>query len=108
MPNLHWGWVSVVSRCHTWLKVSPIDLKDLPFDGKAKILPARSIRRCKVLDRKNNHTYLETGLGKWWIEDAHWDGLTDEAPTVPYSIDRDLIYLKDFNHFLFLMYSIKY
>ena len=99
MPNLHWGWVSIVSRCHTWLKSVPIDLKDLPFDGKAKILPARSIRRCKVLDRKNKHTYLETGLGKWWIEDAHWDGLTDEAPTVPYSIDRDLIYLKDFPYF---------
>ncbi len=99
MPNLHWGWVSIVSRRQTWLKKQPVHVDYLPADDKARILPARSIRRCKVLDKKNDHTYLETGLGEWWIDDAHWDGLTDEKPTVPYSIDRDLIYLKDFPYF---------
>jgi len=99
VPNLHWGWVSIVSRCHTWLKARPIDAKKLASDEKAKILPARIIRRCKVLDREVGHTYLETGLGDWWIDDEHWDGLTDEKPKVPYSIDRDLIYLKDFPYF---------
>ncbi len=99
MPNLHWGWVSVVSRCPTWLKKEPINVDDLDSTDKAKVLPARSIRRCKVIDRESNHTYLETGLGEWWIEDEHWDGLTDEEPKVPYAIDRDLIYLKDFPYF---------
>jgi hypothetical protein len=99
VPNLHWGWVSIVSRCPTWLKKEPLQAKNLPSTDKAKVLPARSIRRCKVLDRKNDHTYLETGLGEWWVEDKYWDGLTDEGPTVPYAINRDLIYLKDFPYF---------
>ncbi len=99
MPNIHWGWVSIVARRQTWLKKQPVHIDYLPSDDKADISPAISIRRCKVLERKNDHTYLETGLGDWWVEDAHWDGLTDEEPTVPYSIDRDLIYLKDFPYF---------
>ena len=99
MPNLHWGWVSVVSKSPTWLKKRPVDVSDLESDEKAKVCPARPIRRCKVLDRKNDHTQLETGLGEWWISDEHWYGLTDETPDVPYSIDRDLIYLKDFPYF---------
>ena len=99
MPNLHWGWVSIVSRRQTWLKKQPVHVDYLPADDKAKVLQARSLRRCKVLDKKNDHTYLETGLGEWWVDDAHWDGLTDEKPTVPYLINRDLIYLKDFPYF---------
>jgi len=99
VPNLHWGWVSVVSKSPTWLKKRPVDVSDLESDEKAKVCPARPIRRCKVLDRKNDHTQLETGLGEWWISDEHWYGLTDETPDVPYSIDRDLIYLKDFPYF---------
>ena len=99
MPNLHWGWVSIVSRCQTWLKKRPVDVSDLTSDDKAEILSARSIRRCQVLDRENNHTYLRTGLGDWWIDDEHWAGLTDEKHQLPYSIDRDLIYLRDFPYY---------
>jgi len=97
--NLHWGWVSITSRCPTWLKKRPVDIKGLVADEKARVSQARAIRRCKVLDRENNHTYLETGLGDWWIDDKHWDGLTDEAPETPYAINRDLIYLKEFPYY---------
>ena len=63
MPDLHWGWVSVVSRRNTYLKKRPVKLDDLTNDEKAKIISARAIRRCRVLDRVNDHTHLETGLG---------------------------------------------
>jgi len=99
VPSPHWGWVSIVSRCPTWLKKHPVHVDYLPSDDKAEVVLGRSIRRCKVLERDNDHTYLETGLGEWWIEDTDWDGLTDEKPTVPYAIDRDLIYLREFPYF---------
>jgi hypothetical protein len=99
VASLHWGWVSITSRCSTWLKKRPVATKELSSDEKAKVSQARSIRRCKVLDKEEDHTYLETGLGEWWIDDKHWDGLTDEKPRVPYEIDNGLIYLKDFPYF---------
>ena len=99
MSNRHWGWVSIVARRPTWLKKQPVHIDYLPSNDRADVSSAISIRRCRVLDHSNDHTYLETGLGDWWVEDAHWDGLTDEEPTVPYLIDRDLIYLKDFPYF---------
>ena len=76
MSDLHLGWVSVVSRRNTYLKKRPVELNDLVNDEKAQIKSARAFRRCRVLDRTDDHTFLETGLGKWWFFDAHWDGLT--------------------------------
>tara|TARA_R100000458_G_scaffold7719_1_gene6139 strand:+ start:180 stop:998 length:819 start_codon:yes stop_codon:yes gene_type:complete len=94
--DLHLGWVSVVSRRNTYLKKRPVSLDDLTNDEKARIMSARAIRRCRVLDRVDDHTYLETGLGEWWVIDAHWDGLTTEKPEFPYDTDGHLKFLKDF------------
>ena len=96
MADLHWGWVSVVSRRNTYLKKRPVSLDDLTSDEKAKVISARAIRRCRVLDRTDNHTYLETGLGDWWFFDSHWDGLTNEKPVLPYDTIGCLKFLKDF------------
>ena len=96
MPDLHWGWVSVVSRRNTYLKKRPVKLDDLTNDEKAKIISARAIRRCRVLDRVNDHTHLKTGFGDWWFIDSHWDGLTNEEPTFPYDTKGHLRFLKDF------------
>ena len=101
MSDLYWGWVSVTSRCHTWLKKRPVEAKELSNDEKAQIVPSRSILRCKILDRENDHTYLEMlyGLGDWWIDDNHWDGLNSEPRVKPYAVNSDLIFLKDFPYF---------
>tara|TARA_R100000008_G_C3579975_1_gene167815 strand:- start:1210 stop:2028 length:819 start_codon:yes stop_codon:yes gene_type:complete len=96
VTDLHWGWVSVVSRRNTYLKKRPVSLDDLTNDEKAKIMSARAIRRCRVLDRIDDHTHLETGLGEWWFIDSHWDGLTNEKPKFPYDTDGHLKFLKDF------------
>ena len=101
MSDLYWGWVSVTSRCHTWLKKRPVEANELSNDEKAQIVPSRSILRCRILDRENDHTYLEMlyGLGDWWIDDNHWDGLKSEPRVHPYSVSGDLFFLKDFPYF---------
>ena len=100
MSSLHWAWVSVTSRCHTWLKSHPIDINQLSSKEKAQVVPDRSILRCKVLNRQNNHTHLEmNGLGDWWVLDSHWKGLTLERSHTPYLVEGDLVYLKDFPYF---------
>ena len=79
MSSVHWAWVSVTSRCHTWLKSHPIDATQLDTEDKAQVMPSRSILRCKVLDRKDEHTRLDMrGLGDWWVLDSHWNGLTTD------------------------------
>ena len=96
MADLHWGWVSVVSRRNTYLKKRPVELSALTNDEKARVISARAIRRCRVLDRDDVHTYLETGLGEWWVVNDHWDGLTNDEPVLPYDINGHLNFLKDF------------
>jgi hypothetical protein len=96
VSDLHWGWVSVISRRNTYLKKRPVELTDLANDETAQIMSARAFRRCRILDRVNDHTYLETGLGEWWFLDSHWDGLTNEKPELPYDTDGHLRFLKDF------------
>ena len=59
MSSIHWAWVSVTSRCHTWLKSHPVDANKLTVEEKAQVMPSRSILRCKVLDRKDEHTKLD-------------------------------------------------
>ena len=88
MSSLHWAWVSVTSRCNTWLKSHPIDINQLSSEEKAQVMPDRSILRCKVLNRQNNHTHLEmNGLGDWWELDSHWKGLTLERSHTPYLVE---------------------
>ena len=101
MGELHWGWVSVKSKCHTWLKKRPVAVSELSNDEKAQIVASRSILRCKVIDRENDHTYLEMsyGLGNWWVADSHWYGLKVEHVPRPYAVNGDLLYLKDFPYF---------
>lgn len=100
-PEPKMGTVDITARQQTWLKKSTESADKLSNDQKAKIVRSRVIRNCKVLDRKDKHTYLEMGfgLGKWWIFDAHWDGLTTATPILPYAVDGDMRYLRDFPYF---------
>ena len=100
MSSIHWAWVSVTSRCHTWLKRHPVDVNKLPVEEKAQVMPSRSILRCKVLDRQDEHTKLDMrGLGDWWVLDSHWNGLAPDTEKKPYSVEGDLIFLKDFPYY---------
>jgi len=97
-PDFKWGWVSITSRTNTFLKRKPIAPALLESEEKANVVRNRSIRRCQVLDRKDNHTYLELGrgLGKWWVTDNHWVGLKTEIYIHPYALKENLIHLREF------------
>ena len=45
MSDLYWGWVSVTSRCHTWLKKRPVEAKELSNDEKAYVEKRRQEMR---------------------------------------------------------------
>lgn len=93
--------INITSKQQTWLKKKPIPAAELPNDQKAKIVQGRTIRDCRIIDRKDNHTFLELGfgLGKWWVYDDHWNGLTPDDEVKPYAIDGDLRYLRNFPYF---------
>jgi lysozyme len=101
-PELKKEKVDITAKVNTWLKKEPIPSSKLPSDAKANIYQSRTIRNCTVLDRKDNHTYLELGfgLGKWWIFDPHWNGLQTKPSVTPYAVDGNLRYLRDFPYFL--------
>jgi len=97
-PEYKWGWVTITSRCHTYLKKQPKSHSELSQDELAKVIISRTIKRCRVLERRDGHTYLELGfgLGDWWIVDRHWKGLRTEIEIMPYAKDKDLFYLRNF------------
>lgn len=103
LPEYKWGWVSITSRCGTYLKKHPKPIKDLGSEDKAHVISSRLLRRCQVLERCNGHTLLsisaascDGGLGEWWILDKHWKGLKTEIEINPYAVNGDLIYLRNF------------
>ena len=100
-PEPKTGLITITAKIHTFLKKRPVPSEKLTRDEKAKIVQSRSIKNCKILERKDNHTFLELGfgLGKWWIFDPHWDGLTTLADIKPYATQKDLRYLRDFPYF---------
>lgn len=100
-PVTKTGMIEITSKQQTFLKKQPVQSDTLPNDQKSKIYQGRSIKNCKILERRNNHTYLELGfgLGKWWVFDPHWDGLETPIGVKPYAIDGDLRYLRDFPYF---------
>jgi len=97
-PEFKWGWASITSKCHTYLKKRPVPIDQLNSEEQAKIYSNRLIRRCRIIERTDGHTYLELGfgLGEWWVLDKHWEGLRTEVCIQPYARDGDLIYLRDF------------
>jgi len=97
-PEFKWGWASITSKCHTYLKKRPVPVGELSPDETAKIYSKRLIRRCRVIERTEGHTYLELGfgLGKWWVLDRHWEGLKTEVRIYPYTKTDDLLHLRDF------------
>ena len=108
-PEFKWGWVSMTSKNNTWLKKRPLPVIRLNSDEKAKVYGGRAIRRCYVLERENNHTFLELGfgLGKWWVYDDHWKGLKTEISIQPFASDKDLTYLREFPYEYFNQEEIK-
>ena len=92
-------YVHVTSTCKTWLKKRPEKVSELKAEEKAKVYSSRTIRRCGVIARKNNHTHLATPLGDWWVFDQHWSGLDSNPVSQPYETQSDLIYLKNFPYF---------
>ncbi len=97
-PEFKWGWASIKSRRNTWLKKHPLPVNELKADDKAQVVSSRLLRRCRILERSDNHTHLELayGLGEWWVLDKHWEGLKTEVCIKPYAKEGDLLYLRDF------------
>ena len=100
-PKLKTEELDITSKVSTWLKKEPLSSEQLPNDSKARIYQGRTIKNCTVIERKNQHTYLELGfgLGKWWIFDAHWDGLETKPRITPYAVDGNFKYLRNFPYF---------
>jgi GH24 family phage-related lysozyme (muramidase) len=101
IPEYKWGWVSITSCCRTYFKKKPVNSFNLTNEEKALVKPSRLYRRCQVLDRSANHTYLNLGqgLGDWWVVDSHWKGLKDEIDIPPYAVDHNLLYLRNFPYY---------
>ena len=95
------GTVTITALKHTLLKKEPVPSEQLSSDQRAKVMQSRVIRNCTVLERKNKHTYLELGfgLGRWWVYDEHWSGLTTQTEIKPYAVQGDLRYLRNFPYF---------
>lgn len=100
-PIIKEDLIAITSKQRTWLKKQPISSDNLSNDQKAKVNQSRTIKDCRILDKKDNHTYLELGfgLGKWWIFDDHWKGLIAETIIQPYATQEDLRYLRNFPYF---------
>ena len=97
-PEFKWGWASITSKCHTYLKKRPVPIDQLNSEEQAKVYSNRLIRRCRIIERTDGHTYLELGfgLGEWWVLDKHWEGLRTEVNIYPYVVEGDLMHLRDF------------
>jgi len=100
-PEVKSGLIEITSLQQTFLKKKPLPSIELTNEEKAKVYQGRTIRNCVVLDRKDNHTYLELGfgLGKWWVYDGHWTGILTQAAIKPYAVQGDLRYLRNFPYF---------
>ena len=73
-------------------------VNQLNSEEQAKVYSNRLIRRCRIIERTDGHTYLELGfgLGEWWVLDKHWEGLRTEVNIYPYVLEGDLMHLRDF------------
>lgn len=100
-PTIKVGLVDITSRYNTWFKKRLVSSVELHRDEKAHIYRGRTIRNCSVIDRKDNHSFVDlgVGLGKWWIYDGHWDGLVTKNTIHPYAVTGDLHYLRTFPYF---------
>lgn len=100
-PQTKTGLITIAANAHTYLKKQPLPSETLPNDQKARIYQNREIKNCTILERKNNHTYLELGfgLGKWWVFDPHWRGLETQPSVNSYATEKDLYLLRDFPYF---------
>ena len=89
--------MNITSKSQTCFKKQPLPSEKLLSEDKAKIAQGRTFRVNRILGNKNGHTQIcFGGLGEWWVESAHWSGLTPETPTHLYAQKDDLIYLKNF------------
>lgn len=100
-PKIKTGLITITANTHTYLKKQPRLSETLLNDQKARIYQNREIKNCTILERRDNHTYLELGfgLGKWWVFDPHWRGLETRPDVNPYAVDGDLHFLRNFPYF---------
>ena len=90
----------VTTKQQTWFKKQPLDADLLSNTEKAKVYQGRTYPAKRILEQKDSHTLLSFGvLGDWWIENAHWLGLTPEIINHPYAEQDGFIYLQDFPYF---------
>ena len=97
-PKVKVGLVEITTKFNTWLKRRLVSTVELSREEKANIYKGRTIKNCRIIDQKDCHTFVDLGigLGKWWIYDAHWDGLTTKNTIYPYAVEGDLHYLRNF------------
>lgn len=100
-PTTRSGLIAITSNHQTFLKKRAVPSTSLSNKEKAEVVKGRTIKNCTILERKNNHTYLELGfgLGRWWVYDPHWDGIETDITMKPYATDKDLRYLRDFPYY---------
>ena len=100
-PKPKSGMIDITSKQQTWFKKSTGSASSLSNDEKAKVYQGRTIKGCAVLEKKDGHTHLELGfgMGKWWVYDAHWDGLLTEIGVQVYSESKGERSLRNFPYF---------
>ena len=99
--KLETGFVDLTSKQLTFVKKLVKPSAELRADEKARINASRRIPKCKILDRKENHTLVELGygMGEWWLFDDHWVGLKTDTSVKVYAVEGDLRYLRNFPYF---------
>jgi len=100
-PTLKEGLVDVTAKQLTFAKKFIKPSSELSPNEKVRINASRRIPNCKILDRKDKHTFVELGygMGQWWLFDEHWKGLTTDTSVRVYATDNDLRFLRDFPYF---------
>jgi len=100
-PRQKEGLINIIAKHNTWIKKEVRPSSELNSDQKVKIFGSRKIPNCRILDHKDKHTLVEMGygLGKWWVFDDHWSGLTTDTSVQAYAIEGELRYLRNFPYF---------
>jgi len=91
--------VTIKSICHDTLTKECIESKKSKREDKAHVYLNRIFKNCKILDKTEDRTRIDFGLGEWWIRNKAWEKIVEKKDTYKCTIEGSLHYLKDFPYF---------